>query len=83
MALIGYEWLIVVAIVLVIFLWGPKKLPELARSIGLARKEFKKATAGEEQPDPIITAARNLGISTEGKSRQELENEIAQKTAKQ
>jgi len=42
MALIGYEWLIVVGILLVVFLWGPKKLPELARSIGLAKKEFEK-----------------------------------------
>jgi hypothetical protein len=25
-----------------IFLWGPKKLPQLARSLGLAKKEFKK-----------------------------------------
>lgn len=42
MALVGYEWVIVAAIILVILLWGPKRLPELARSLGQARKEFKK-----------------------------------------
>ncbi|MGA8903493.1 MAG: twin-arginine translocase TatA/TatE family subunit [Candidatus Bathyarchaeia archaeon] len=92
MALVGYEWLIVVAILLVVFLWGPQKLPELARSIGLAKKEFEKAakevssstTTGttETSPDPLITAAKNLGIVTEGKTKEEIAREIADRTAK-
>ncbi len=28
-------------VLLIVFLWGPKKLPELARSIGLAKEEFE------------------------------------------
>jgi sec-independent protein translocase protein TatA len=94
MALIGYEWLIIVGIILVIFLWGPKKLPELARSLGLAKKEFKKSTqeitsitspttstTTETAQDPLLVAAKSLNISTEGKTKEQIAKEIADKTA--
>ncbi len=35
----GSEWLIILAIVALLF--GAKKLPELARSIGVSAKEFR------------------------------------------
>ena len=95
MALIGYEWLIIVGIILVIFLWGPKKLPELARSLGLAKKEFEKSsqeitsitspmtsTTTETTQDTLLVAARSLNISTEGKTKEQITKEIADKTAK-
>lgn len=94
MALVGYEWLIVVAVILIVFLWGPQKLPELAKSIGLAKKEFDKAAKEITNPtttsipqdtaaaDPLITAARSLGISTEGKTKEQIAKEIAEKGAK-
>ena len=94
MALIGYEWLIVVAILLVIFLWGPKKLPELARSLGLAKKEFEKTksevssytTVSSTPPDAadesLKAAARNLGIPTAGRTTEAIAKDIADKTAK-
>ena len=37
-------WEIVLIILFVIILFGGKKLPELARGVGLGLKEFKKAT---------------------------------------
>ena len=100
MALVGYEWLIVIGVILVIFIWGPQKLPELARSIGLAKKEFDKATkeasatASETtaptapttsetgSTDPLIVAAKSLGISTEGKTKEEIAKEIAERSTK-
>ncbi len=45
MAFIGpAEALLIVAAVLVL-VFGPKKLPELARSLGLAKKEFHESMA--------------------------------------
>ena len=96
MALMGYEWLVVVAVIAIIFLWGPQKLPELARSIGIAKKEFEnagkeasssvsEATTPATQPgtDPLLLAAKELGVSTEGKTKQEIAKEIAEKASKQ
>ena len=37
-------WEIVVIMLFVIILFGGKKLPELARGLGLGLKEFKKTT---------------------------------------
>jgi sec-independent protein translocase protein TatA len=89
----GYEWLVVVAVISIIFLWGPSKLPELARSVGLARKEFEKASKEISSPsalptmetsstDALIVAAKELGIGTEGKTKEEIAKEIAEKAAK-
>ena len=39
-------WQVIIIILAIIILFGGKKLPELARSLGLGLKEFKKATQG-------------------------------------
>ncbi|OLD04366.1 twin-arginine translocase TatA/TatE family subunit [Candidatus Bathyarchaeota archaeon] len=89
MAITGYEWVIIGVIVLAIFIWGPNKIPEVARSLGRARKEFDEAAKGlssagiDSTPriengssDPLIDTARKLGIATEGKTRREISDEI-------
>ena len=95
LALVGSELLIAVGVLLVVFLWGPQKLPELARSVGLAKKEFEKAakevsstaTATTNPPpspqaDALIVAANSLGITTEGKTKEEIAREIHDAGAK-
>lgn len=49
----GWEWLIVILAVLLLF--GAKKIPELARGLGTGIKEFKKAT--KEVTDEIQSAS--------------------------
>lgn len=46
----GQEWLIVLLIVLLIF--GARKLPELARSLGASAKEFRKGIEAGSKNDP-------------------------------
>lgn len=61
----GPELMMVLFIILLLF--GANKLPELARGLGRATREFKKATSGveeeirsamEEKPEPADEAKR-------------------------
>lgn len=45
----GQEWLIIFLIIVLLF--GASKLPELARSMGKAKKEFKKGMEEEEEKE--------------------------------
>ncbi len=93
------ELLSIGVIVIVIFLWGPGKIPELARALGRAKKEFEDASKEVEssftgttstataQPTPapktgdqiLIETARKMGIPTEGKTREQISQEIVAK----
>lgn len=89
MAIAGYEWVVIGIIVVAIFIWGPGKIPEIARSLGRARKEFEEASRGlvssssssaprieSAATDPLIETAHKLGINTEGKTREEISDQI-------
>jgi sec-independent protein translocase protein TatA len=128
MALDPLELATIAAVIVVFFLYGPQKIPELARMVAQARREFDKASKEfqsvavgiqdgtssllaqpkggkpspplpppvqrEEQsalPQPsgpapqasaktgdqlLIEAARRLGIQTQGKTREEIQQEI-------
>ena len=89
------QWIIIGVIVVVIFLWGPQKIPDLAKAVGRARREFDMASkemtgvatgataAGTVAAAPqksgdqmLIDTARALGIQTEGKTREQIAQEI-------
>lgn len=88
----GQEWIVILIALVIILIWGPSKLPSLARGLGEAIREFRKASAGiEEEPkrvekreeidQKIIEMAKSLGISTEGKTKEQLLEEINKKLA--
>ncbi|RLG76060.1 MAG: twin-arginine translocase TatA/TatE family subunit [Thermoprotei archaeon] len=93
MVITQWEWLVILVFLAILILWGPQKLPQLARAIGQAKREFEKASKGiEEELKPkdkevavdekIIDLAKSLGISTEGKTREQILKEIMEKTKK-
>jgi sec-independent protein translocase protein TatA len=90
-----FQILLILGVVAVILIWGPSKIPELAKSLGRARKEFDDASKGLMQPvstpsaspsaptpDSLVETAHRLGINTEGKTRQEISDEIVRNAQK-
>lgn len=64
------EILIVLVIVLVVF--GPKRLPDLGRSLGAGMREFKDSITGSSKDDDEpskLTAAANADEPDEAVSR--------------
>ncbi len=88
---------IILIVIAIIVLFGASKIPELARSLGKATGEFKKAKEEterefremeksvkegrpiEEKSSKIKQMARDLGIATEGKTDEQLLDEIKKK----
>jgi sec-independent protein translocase protein TatA len=104
--MIGTSEIIVIALVAFVLLFGAGKVPELARSLGLALGEFKKAqreaelglkkfeesATGEEalprskaksktktEEVTVRELAAYMGIDTEGKTEEELKEEVKAK----
>ncbi len=73
MAFAGMEWIIVI-VVIVLLLFGAKKIPELARSIGKARAEF---TRGQTMVEKEIREAERMDTEEDAKRKRE---EAKQKT---
>ncbi len=45
----GWEWILI--LIIIILLFGAKKIPELMRGLGSGIKEFKKASNVEDDKD--------------------------------
>ncbi|HEY9205899.1 MAG TPA: twin-arginine translocase TatA/TatE family subunit [Candidatus Methanoperedens sp.] len=90
MGLIGPSELILILVV-ALFLFGPDKIPEMARSLGKAMAEFKKAQIeaerevkqpGEQINDKetkIYNLAIEMGIDVKNKTSEQLVEEIRSK----
>lgn len=87
----GFEWIIIAIIIIVLLLFGPQKLPELARGIGRALGEFRRGKMQIEQQisdeirDIDVKASRAklekaagvLGVPVSGKSEMQIKLDIA------
>ncbi len=81
------EIVFVLGILLLVF--GPEKLPVLARQIGEAIYEFRKASSGipfssaartpSEIKEALETMARKMEIETEGKTIKQIARELRMK----
>ena len=86
---------LVVVLFIILLLFGGKKLPELARSMGSAVREYsdasvqpakyieEKAKPKEEQDrEAILEAAKKLGIETDGRSLNDIAQDLVKATEK-
>ena len=91
MVLVGWEWIVIIAIVAILLIWGPGQIPKLARALGQAKKELKQASEEVEEKeeakvevDPLILTAIKMGIDVTGKTKEQISQEIiARSKAKQ
>ena len=51
---LGFQELLVI-LVIIVFVFGGKKLPEIASGMSKAVREFKRASAEPERPTPQLT----------------------------
>ncbi len=86
MALAGFEWLVIGAIILIVLLFRPRVVTDLARSLGQVAAEFKR---GKNEPtrqggkdDLLAETAERLGIRTEGKNPEQIREEILAKAGR-
>src|SRR5438309_6947028 len=87
----GIEWVVILIIIAVLLLFGPQKLPELARGVGRALGEFRRGKMEVERQisEELSTlevkdtrvkvekAAGVLAIPTTGRSELQLKLDIA------
>ncbi len=87
----GIEWIVLLIIVAILLLFGPQKLPELARGVGRALGEFRRGRMEVERElsqeltqmdvrdtrQRIEKTASALGIAPTGRSELQLKLDIA------
>jgi len=77
----------ILIVVLALILFGPKKLPELGRAVGVTLREFKQATRGltkdddddEKEPAVAKAAVTEKEKDKENVDRAQLEKEIRER----
>ena len=74
----GMEWVLIAFVVLLLF--GGKKIPELAKGLGMGIKNFKKAVKDDEPTDEEVTKTDSAEKIEENKT--EVKSEDTKDTTK-
>ena len=85
----GMELIILAIAGVALLIWGPSKIPELAKGLGKAKSEFEKASKGyvtestvsdnvrnTPNDDSLLVIAASLGLTTQGKTKEQILQEI-------
>ena len=79
-------WEIALIVIVVVLLFGAKRIPQLIRSIGDAVKQYRESSETNDfiknDDEILIKTAKKLGIQTEGKTTEEISKEIMGKAKK-
>ena len=62
------EWVIVGIVALIVFLFGARKLPDLARSLGKSSSEFKKGMSEGASDSESVSTSDETEQRSEGKA---------------
>jgi sec-independent protein translocase protein TatA len=65
---------LIVILVIVLLLFGAKKIPDLAKGLGSGIKNFKKALNEEDEPQKVTDNSQNEQINTTVNSAQPTQN---------
>lgn len=93
--MLGWQEIILILAILLLII-GPSKLPEIAKELGKAVREFRKASEGisetvttpgiieqkDDERKAIVNIATKLGVLTEGKTTEQITKEITTKIEK-
>jgi sec-independent protein translocase protein TatA len=67
---------IAIVLVIVLIIFGPKRLPELGRSMGRGIREFRGSLGGEHDQDDVEEKRRELEESKAADSPEPVEGEV-------
>jgi sec-independent protein translocase protein TatA len=48
-------WEILILLLVVLLVFGPKRLPEMGRSLGKGMREFKDSISGKDDDEPVVS----------------------------
>jgi sec-independent protein translocase protein TatA len=46
-------WEVLILLLVLLLVFGPKRLPEMGKQLGKGMREFKDSIAGKDEPEPV------------------------------